>query len=419
MPKFWVVFSQVYKKNLHSGSWLFLVLSPLVFAALAGLMGYFIAQNVQPAQVAVVSSTPALRQAIVKTSDDQVHFRGYASAAKANTALNHETLDGILTVTTTPAIGAHYVERSNADQSVDTTTLTATLSRLKLQQTAAQLHLTAGQLAALLSPAKVTTKTVAIENGKQVAKNDTAAAVNRGFAMVLTVFIMIITMVYGSILAQEIATEKGSRIMEILLSSVSATTQFFGKLAGILALLVTQIVVYVVAGGLAWFFLRERDFVKGLLAQVDLSVLASPITLIAVLFFVIGVMTYAVLAALTGSLVSNQEQVQTAVMPISMLGLAGYFLAMIAQSGDSLLVQVASYVPFLNITVMPVQLALDHVGYGAAWTSLVIAGVFLIGFTWVVVGVYRSNVLVYSDAGFIKRLRTSLSIWQAERHPRA
>jgi ABC-2 type transport system permease protein len=40
--------------------------------------------------------------------------------------------------------------------------------------------------------------------------------------------------------------------------------------------------------------------------------------------------------------------------------------------------------------------------------------VFLIGFTWVVVGVYRSNVLVYSDANFMKRLRTSFSIWRAE-----
>jgi ABC-2 type transport system permease protein len=118
---------------------------------------------------------------------------------------------------------------------------------------------------------------------------------------------------------------------------------------------------------------------------------------------------------LTGSLVSNQEQVQTAVMPISMLGLAGYFLALVAQSGNSPLLQVASYVPFLNITVMPVQLALDHVGFGAAWLSLGVAVVFLIVFTWVVVGVYRSNVLVYSDANFMKRLRTSFSIWQAER----
>ncbi|MCI1986896.1 MAG: ABC transporter permease [Lactobacillus sp.] len=415
MHKFWVVFSQVYKKNLHSGSWLFLVLSPLVFAGIAGLVGYFVAQNVAPAQVAVVSPAPALSQAIVKTSDGDVHFRAYSSAKKANAALNRERLDGVLTVTTTPVIGARYVERSNADNSVDSTTLTATLSRLKLQQTAASLHLGAPQLAALLSPAKVTTKTVAIEDGQQVAKNSSAAAVNRGFAGVLTIFIMVITMVYGSILAQEIATEKGSRIMEILLSSVSATTQFFGKLAGILALLVTQFLAYVVAGGVAWFWLRDRDFVKSFLAHIDFSILGSQTTLIAVLFFVVGVMTYAVLAALTGSLVSNQEQVQTAVMPISMLGLAGYFLALVAQSGNSPLLQVASYVPFLNITVMPVQLALDHVGFGAAWLSLGVAVVFLIVFTWVVVGVYRSNVLVYSDANFMKRLRTSFSIWQAER----
>lgn len=421
MHKFWVVCGQVYKKNVRSGSWLFLVLSPLIFVALTGLVGYFMAQNVQPAKVAVVIENTAvpqktfLKNAILKTSDDDIKFQMRDTQSAAEAALTNEKIDGILTVTTKPEISAKYVERSNADNSVDLSTLTAMLSQRKLQQTAASLKLAPQALNALLTPAKVTKRTVAIENGKQVAKNDTAAFVNKGLAMVLTVFILMITMVYGSMLAQEIATEKGSRIMEILLSSVSATTQFFGKLTGMLLLLVTQIVAYVLAGAIGWVWLAKLDFVKSLLKQVDFSVLASQTTVIAVLFFIVGVMTYAVLAALTGSLVSNQEQVNTAVMPISMLGLAGYFLSFMAQSGDSPLLRITSFVPFLNATVMPVQLALGHAGFGMAWASLAVSVVFLIGFTWVVVGVYRANVLVYSEASFFKRLRTSFSIWNAER----
>lgn len=421
MHKFWVVCGQVYKKNVRSGSWLFLVLSPLIFVGIAGLIGYFVSQNVQPAKVAVVienTEQPAkglLNKAILKTSNSDIKFQSRDSQSVAEAALTNEKIDGILTVTTKPEISAKYVERSNADNNVDTSTLTATLSQLKLQQTAASLKLAPEALTALLTPAKVTKRTVAIENGKQVAKNDTTAAVNKAFAGVLTVFILMITMVYGSMLAQEIATEKGSRIMEILLSSVSATTQFFGKLAGMFLLLLTQIVAYVIAGAVGWVWLAKLDFVKSLLKQIDFSVLASQTTLIAVLFFVVGVMTYAVLAALTGSLVSNQEQVNTAVMPISMLGLAGYMLSFMAQTGDSPLLRITSFIPFINATVMPVQLALGHAGFGMAWASLGVSVVFLIAFTWVVVGVYRSNVLVYSDANFMKRLRTSFSIWRAER----
>ncbi|CAR89858.1 Putative protein without homology [Lacticaseibacillus rhamnosus Lc 705] len=151
---------------------------------------------------------------------------------------------------------SHYVARDNG-QTVDTSTLVTALSGLKLSSTAASMHLTPAQVTALTQPPVVTSKTVAIEDGKQVPKSDSTQLMNHGVAVVSMVLILMVTMVYGSILAQEIATEKGSRIMEILLSSVSATTQFFGKLAGIFALLLTQLAIYLVAGLIGWQFLKK------------------------------------------------------------------------------------------------------------------------------------------------------------------
>lgn len=416
MHKFWIVFGQVYRKNVRSGSWLFLVLSPLLFALLMGAVFYFISQSSagQPGQIAVVSDNAAVAQAVKKQSDGDTHYRVYASTAAAERALTKEDLDGVLTVKTTPTISATYVERSGADNAPEKSTVVTMLSQLKLQQNAAKLNLTQTQLASLLTPAVVTHKTVAIEHGKRVAKSDLAASVNQGLAFVLTIFTMLITVVYGSLLAQEIATEKGSRIMEILLSSVSATTQFFGKIAAMLALLLTQLAAYVIVGGLGWVWLRQQSFVKDLLKEVDLSMLAGPFTVIAVLFFLVGVLSYVVLAAMTGSLVSNQEQVNAAVMPISLISLAGYLLAFMAQTGDSTILRVASYIPFLNISVMPVRLALGQATYPAAVVSLVIGAVFLTAFTWLAARVYRSNVLVYSDAGLWRSLQTSWTIWRSE-----
>ncbi|URW92386.1 ABC transporter permease [Lacticaseibacillus paracasei] len=414
MHKFWVVMSQVYKKNARSGSWIFLVLSPLFFLAIAFGIVFYISKTQAPAQVAVVSDVGVVRQALSKQSTSDLRFKPYTSAKKANDALNKEDLDGILTVNAKDDFKSHYVARDNG-QTVETSTLVAALSGLKLSSTAAAMKLTPAQVKALTAPPTVTSKTVAIEDGKQVAKSNTAQLMNHGLALVSMVLILMVTMVYGSILAQEIATEKGSRIMEILLSSVSATTQFFGKLSGIFALLLTQLVVYVIAGVIGWQFLKNQTMVAGLLKQVDLSILASGTTAMIALFFIIGTLTYSVLAALTGSLVSNQEQVQQAVMPITMLGMIGYFITIAAQANDSTLAQVTSYVPFLNVFVMPTQMSLGRASMGQAWVSVGISVVFLALFTFFTVAVYRNNVLVYSGSGLWQSMKTSFSIWKAER----
>jgi len=377
-------------------------------------IAFYIAKTQAPAQVAVVSDVSAVSQALSKQNNDDLHFKVYPSSEKADAALNDEKVDGILTVSAKDQFRSRYVSRDNG-QEVDKTTLVTALSGLKLSSTAASMHLTAAQVSALTQPPMVSTKTVAIENGKQVTKSNSTQLMNHGVAVVVMILILMVTMVYGSILAQEIATEKGSRIMEILLSSVSATAQFFGKLAGIFALLLTQLAIYVVAGVISWQFVKNQSFVSGVLKQFDFSILVSGTTAMIVVFFIIGTLTYSVLAALTGSLVSNQEQVQQAAMPISMLGLIGYFITIAAQSSDSALAQITSYVPFLNVFVMPTQMSLGRASMGEAWISVAISLVFLVLFTMFTVKVYRNNVLVYSGSGLWQSMKTSFSIWKSER----
>ncbi|MFT9450655.1 ABC transporter permease [Liquorilactobacillus ghanensis] len=414
MNKFWIVTNQIYRKNLKSGSWLSLVLLPLILLALVIGIVWYTNQHNEPAQVAVVTDNPAIAQVLKKANDADVHYQ-YSTAGQAEKKLKNEKITGVLTIKTQPTISAKYVELANAETNVDLSKLRSTLTGLKVNQTAAQLKLTSAQLQALTTPAQVQKKTVSFEKGKQVAKSNATSVINYTFATALTIFIMLIVTIYGQMLAQEIATEKGSRIMEILLSSVSATTQFFAKLTAILLLLITQLAIYVITGAFSWSWLKQQAFVKNFLPSIDFSVLWSATSVISVLFFIIGTMTFAVLAALLGSVVANQEQVNTAVMPISLLAMAGYLLSFMAQTGDSTLIKVFSYIPFINIELMPVRLALQHTTLAAACVSLAIAIVFLLGFTFLTVNVYRTNVLVYSEAGILKAIRQSFRIWQAER----
>ncbi|KRK73898.1 ABC transporter permease [Lacticaseibacillus nasuensis] len=411
MHKFWIVTKQVYKKNLKSGSWLFLVVSPLFFAAIILGVGLLMNHSAKAAKLAVVNAPAAVVRVLDQSSD--AHASAY-TPAKAKSALQAERLDGVLTVTNTNPLTARLVTRVGG-QSIDQAALQGALNQLNTQTQAGQLKLSATQLQQLLSPAKLTTRAVAIKDGKQVAKASSTDAVNRGIAFGITILMMIFMLVYGSILAQEIATEKGSRIMEMLLSAVSATTQFFGKLCGILLLLVTQLGIYAVVGAIAWPLLHRQAMVRQLLAGLDFSALLSVNGAQILLFFLVGTLSYAVLAALTGSLVANQEQVQQAVMPISILGMLGYFGALMAQAGDSPILRVASYIPFLSPSVMPVRVTMGYAPSWQGWLALGVSVAFLGLFTWFTVRVYRANVLIYKEGGFGKALRATLAMLKVQR----
>lgn len=196
MNKYWIVTSQVYRKNLKSGSWLSLVLSPLILLAIVIGIGWYFGQNSQPAQVAVVTDNPVIAQALKKTNDADIHYQ-HLSATQAKKKLTNESITGILTIKTQPTISAKYIELANAETSADLSKMRTALSSLKTSQTASQLKLTPAQLQALITPAKMQKKTVSIENGKQVAKSNSTSTANYAFATGLTIFIMLIITVYA------------------------------------------------------------------------------------------------------------------------------------------------------------------------------------------------------------------------------
>lgn len=414
--KFWVVTKQVYKKNVRSGSWIFLVLSPILMGLVMLGISYFMSQSMADSQLAVVTPNQAMTTAIKRNMTADYQVKGYPDKAAAAAALRNEKADAVLEVSAgAEGLKAQLTNRLGSAASVDASDVQGVLNQLNMQLTAQRLKLSATQLAALLAPVKVSTKTVAFEDGKKVDRKDTSALANRGIAFGITILMMVFMMVYGSILAQEIATEKGSRIMEMLLSSVSATTQFFGKLCGILLLLLTQIGVYAVSIAVSWELLKRQDIVKGFVSQFDFSALASWSGMSIVAFFFLGSLTYAVLAAVLGSLVANQEQVQQAVMPLSMIGMLGYFLAIIAQSGDSLLIKITSYVPFLNVSVMPIRATMGYTKGVEVPLALLESLIFLILFTVLAVRIYRSNVLIYHEGGLKKALAATMTMMRAQR----
>src|SRR5699024_5147747 len=121
----------------------------------------------------------------------------------------------------------------------------------------------------------------------------------------IILFIFVVT--YSSIIAQEIASEKGTRIMEVILSSTKAQTHFYGKLTGVLLVALTQLLIYGLMIIFGYQKFKDMDIVKQFLGDASLESLFGPFLIFSAIFVILGILLYAVLAALCGSLVNKAE----------------------------------------------------------------------------------------------------------------
>src|SRR5699024_7199776 len=128
--------------------------------------------------------------------------------------------------------------------SLDLSSLQSVLSVTQLNRTASQLGLTEAEVAKLMAPPKLDDRVIRFEGENITSQNDQDTSIKMWSAYVVGIAVFIFIINYASIIAQEIASEKGTRIMEIILSSVSSSVHFFGKLVGILLVCLTQVVIY-------------------------------------------------------------------------------------------------------------------------------------------------------------------------------
>ncbi|WP_149807888.1 ABC transporter permease, partial [Listeria monocytogenes] len=119
------------------------------------------------------------------------------------------------------------------------------------------------------------------------------------------------------------ATEKGTRIMEVILSSVSATIHLFAKLTAIIFMLLTQIGFYIICGAIVLIAGRNTEMVQNVLDQI--AVFPAYYLVLNLLFVILGLLLYILLAAMIGSMVPNVETVAQFIYPMTILAIIGYW----------------------------------------------------------------------------------------------
>lgn len=417
MSKFWIIASDVYKKNVKSVSFVIMILVPFLVMGIIYIAGSLAGGFSEETKVGLVSDNQELATQLAKSKTDDYTFKVVQSQKEAEKQLKDKDLDAFLVLDTkTEQIkGKLY-----AESSLGTTTeliMGQMLNGVQSSLNASKLNLTPEQLASLSQPANFEkTKVSFDDNGKMTTGQDNTA-IQSAMSFVITIILWVIIITYASIIAQEIASEKGTRIMEVILSSTKAQTHFYGKLTGVILVALTQILIYAAAIGIGYTQLKDLDMVKGFLEGLSSANIFGSFLFFTLAFFVLGVLVYSVLAALCGSLVSKPEDTAKAVQPIIYIAMIGYFIGISLGTTDpqNIVIKVSSYIPLISSFIMPIRLASETVTNTGAMISVLILVVFGVLLTMFSAKLYKSNVLVYSEGGVFKSLKQSISILRNER----
>lgn len=397
-----IVIKDTFLSQFKSRGYWMLVISPLIFAALAGAVIFGITKmqgNTTP-NIAVVGNQEVRSILVQSEKELDIHVSNITNEKKANTALQNEKLDGVLTVNKNEAT----ITTQPKSEQIPKEKITAILGNLSRSQKATQYGLTAEQTADLVQPYNL--KSV-VKQAKQSTNSGNTESANQLIASAIGIITIIIVMWYTSMIANAIANEKSSRIMEILLAATSARVQYFGKIIGIFALVTTHLLIYVIAGFTTFNFFKENSFVKRLASNLNGVTLSFIIY--AVIFVLVSVALYLVLTSMIASLINDNAQVQQAIQPISMIAMVGYVFSFImTQMPNNLLIRILSYIPFASQSMMPIRLVTHTEGWPAAISALLIAVITLFLLLWFGQGIYARNVLSYSDEPIMKQLAARL-----------
>jgi len=216
--------------------------------------------------------------------------------------------------------------------------------------------------------------------------------------LIVLIFMAIIT--YGTWVAMSVAEEKGSRVMELMLNATTPLQMLAGKVIGNGAAGLTQygIILGAVMVGLVAQGPIHRAALGGSGSGDAFGGLNAPVLGAFVILFVLGFLLYSLLYAALGSMVSRQEDVQSATSPLMMLIMIGYFMSIFGlQAIDEGWVKIASFIPFFSPYLMLARVSVGHVElweFGLAIVFLLVA----IGIALVVAArIYSAGVLLYGQ----------------------
>ncbi|PET27515.1 ABC transporter permease [Bacillus cereus] len=401
MNSFWTIFLQNYKSKVKSKS--YFAITIIVSMLIIGLMNFDKIYNLfvgnEDDQVVVVTEKEELYSTIhqvFKNVDSKIQVKRSTDKQKAESGVKNGDYTYAIVVEelNNKQLKATYITETDVNQQ-DVSKVQTILSQIQSSNFAQQLNLSQDELKVLTTPVEIHTKTVSdkVKDGEHT----------EGVGILINVFIMLnylMILMYAAQLATDVATEKSSRVMELVVSSISPTKHLYAKLFSTLLAGITQIIIWGLVATVG-YKTAINDSKNDILNSIDLNSVAPTLVFYGILFFTLGFLLYGSLSCLFGSIITRIEESSQAVMPLMFMLLAALYIAIYGMSNpSSMVVTITSYVPFFTPIVMLVRIGFLNI---PVW-EIALALAILIATICMMIGltsrVYRGGVLIYGKGAF-------------------
>jgi len=419
MNSLWTVMAFTMRNKLRSKAFIITTLVIAVLLVVVGNLPYLLNKldSDEPTKVGYVAGqyaqvTAGLEQFYsLQGKESGVVLVAADSEDSAKSSMEKDEIDGYLTFADNAAAGFpdSVYHSTSAFGSGTATSLQTALQTVKNDLIVKELGLDEAQKQMLQSPVKLTNEKVSFTNETGKTAEEQGMAI--GLIYVLIIMLFMAVMISGQLIATEITAEKSSRVMEIIVTSVSPLKQMFGKIFGTFAVSIIQIIVLVGALVINLTMPHNKDALDSL--GINLSLIDPTLIVYAVFFYLAGFFLYATLFAAVGSIVSRTEDLGQAVMPITLLTLAGFYIAIFGlNQPDSTLIVVCSFIPFFAPFHMFMRIGLSE---PAVWEIALSIGILLasiLAIGWLSAKIYRTGVLMYGKRPSMKELFKAMKAYK-------
>jgi ABC-2 type transport system permease protein len=218
---------------------------------------------------------------------------------------------------------------------------------------------------------------------------------------VFGILIFLTIVIYGMWVAAGVVAEKSSRVMEMLISAASPRQLVVGKAIGIGLAGATQVAIVLTPAILVLLFEdRLATAILGPSAGIapSLQALSPGLVIGFAVFYVLGFALYSLIYAAAGSLVSRPEDLQIIALPLSLVAIIGYLLAILALTGGiTWFIRLASYIPFWSPFVMLTRLSVGRVETGELVVSVALLVATILFTSVAAIRIYGAGVLLYGQ----------------------
>ncbi|MHA6260719.1 ABC transporter permease [Sporosarcina sp. CAU 1771] len=417
MREFWLIFKQAFMTKAKTKSFIIttaiMIVGVFLFANLSKIIDTVqsvTGKNESEEVLYVIDESSVLADRLKNQFETNESTIAIEATEKTKTDLISEMeegeIDSFLTVSLNSEnnIVAEYSSMSAMEFSLPMM-LEDALQAIQTEMNAEELSLSIVEVQMLFTPIEFEHKLISPS-----AKSEEELSQARGLVYVLMFLIYFAVILYSGMIATEVATEKSSRVMEILISSVSPVKHMFAKVLGIGSLGLLQMMLFGIAGFIA-LKTSSSEMVDGFFSVFGFSNMNVGTIVFAIIFFLLGYFLYATLAALLGSLVSRTEDVQQMILPMTLLIVAAFMIAVTGLGNPEMAyLKYASYFPFFAPLVMFLRVGMLDL---PLWEPLLSIGImlltiFLLG--WFGAKVYRGGVLMYGPSRSLKDLKKAIQL---------